>query len=302
MIAHSRHTMRALLLVPCLLALGACGTRHAATVARKPDPPAPAPSPAGVAAASVEPVEKAKALQPPAPSATPPPTEPPPPPQPAVVERVAVPGDLQASVVRGPDGAPPRIVFMPGVCSNAYAYLHEFPEAARAHGGIVAIEGDRPCGPSENGFHSFSWDPAHQRARLEAALAAAGVDTIPREGLTLVGYSAGAAIGELIVQLWPERYSRVVLIGSPVDPSVVHLGAARGVVTMSCSLDVPARMRGAAKRLTARGIPATYLEMPGCYHGMIADGERVFAAAFDWLDDNALPPKDDAHDWTLGAR
>jgi hypothetical protein len=58
---------------------------------------------------------------------------------------------------------------------------------------------------------------------------------------------------------------------------------------MSCSRDVPGRMRDAARRLVLAGVPATYLEMPGCTHGNLADGDRVFAAAFDWLSVNARP-------------
>jgi hypothetical protein len=52
---------------------------------------------------------------------------------------------------------------------------------------------------------------------------------------------------------------------------------------------VPGRMRDAARRLVLAGVPATYLEMPGCTHGNLADGDRVFAAAFDWLSVNARP-------------
>jgi hypothetical protein len=46
-------------------------------------------------------------------------------------------------------------------------------------------------------------------------------------------------------------------------------------------------MREGARRIAAAGIPATYLEMPGCTHGNVADGERVFGEAFDWLAANA---------------
>ncbi len=202
----------------------------------------------------------------------------------ATVERVAVPGDVPAAIVRGPSGTPPRIVFMPGRCSNAYAYLLSFPEAARAHGGVIAIDGDKPCGAAGSGFRSFTWDPARQDARIAAALAAAaGTTTLPNDGFTLIGYSAGAGIGELMVQLWPDRYPRVVLIGAPSDPRHSRLAHARAVVTMSCALDVPGRMKGAARRIEAAGVPATYIEMPGCTHGNVGDGERVFAAAFDWF-------------------
>jgi pimeloyl-ACP methyl ester carboxylesterase len=207
--------------------------------------------------------------------------------EPARVEQVDVEKDLPASVVRGREGQAPHIVFLPGVCSSAYAYLVSFAGAARAHGGVVGIDGDKPCGAAGSGFRSFSWDPVRQDTRLQAALAAAGVSAPSPEGLTLVGYSAGAGIGELMVQRWPKRYARVVLIGAPSDPSPLRLAGARGVVTMSCSRDVPGRMRDAARRIVAAGVPATYLEMPGCTHGNVADGERVFETAFDWLADHA---------------
>jgi pimeloyl-ACP methyl ester carboxylesterase len=202
-------------------------------------------------------------------------------PAPAKVEAVLVPGDLVASVVRSKDGAPPVTVFMPGMCSNGNAYLQTFPEAARKHGGVVAIEGDQPCGAS--GFRTFSWDAGRQHARVEAALAAAGLAEIPRGGITLVGYSQGAALAEQMVQRWPDRYARVVLIGAPTDPAPKNFARARAVVTMSCSLDVPARMKQAAQATSRAGVPATYFEMPGCRHGNVAEAERIFDETFDWL-------------------
>jgi pimeloyl-ACP methyl ester carboxylesterase len=192
-------------------------------------------------------------------------------------------------LVRALGGAAPAIVFMPGRCSNAYAYVLGFPEAARAHGGVIAIDGDKPCGAPGSGFRSFTWDPRLQDARVAAALAAVGVTSFPKNGVTLVGYSAGAGIGEQMVQLWPERYPRVVLIGAPSDPRPERLAHARAAVTMSCALDVPGRMKHAASAISAAGVPATYLEMPGCTHGLIADGERVFDAAFRWLAAHATP-------------
>jgi pimeloyl-ACP methyl ester carboxylesterase len=222
-----------------------------------------------------------------------PPSAPPTPAAPARVERIRVPGDVAASVVRASDGAPPTTVFLPGLCSNANAYLHAFPEAARRQGGVFAIEGDQPCGALE-GFRSFSWDASKLHARIEAAAAAAGLTAVPREGLTLVGYSQGAALGEQLVQRWPSRYARVVLIGAPTDPSASKLAEARAVVTMSCARDVPWKMKEATSRFVRAGIPSTYLEMPGCTHGNIADGDVTFDAAFDWLRTNARPIRDEA--------
>lgn len=213
--------------------------------------------------------------------------------EPARVERIRVPGDGVASLVRSSAGTAPTTVFLPGLCSNAHAYLQAFPEAARRQGGVIALEGDQPCGTLA-GFRSFSWDAAKLHGRIEAAAAAAGLAAVPRDGLTLVGYSQGAALGEQLVQRWPERYARVVLIGAPTDPSAARFAEARAVVTMSCSRDVPGKMKEATSRFLKAGIPSTYLEMPNCTHGYITDGDRTFDAAFDWLRANARPPKAEA--------
>ncbi len=213
--------------------------------------------------------------------------EAPTPEEPAKVEKILVPGDLVASVVRAKDGAPPLTVFMPGMCSNGSAYLQTFPEAARTQGGVVAIEGDQPCQP---GFRSFSWDAAKQHARVEAALAAAGVREIPAEGITLIGYSQGASLAEQMLQRWPERYKKVVLIGAPTDPSAKSLAAAHSVVTMACDRDGAApRMRQAAKTASKVGVPATYIEMASCTHGNVTEGEVIFGRTFDFLRQNERP-------------
>jgi pimeloyl-ACP methyl ester carboxylesterase len=98
-----------------------------------------------------------------------------------------------------------------------------------------------------------------------------------------VGYSLGATLAENLVQRWPERYDRVALIGSPRDPRPDRLKTARAVATLSCSRDVPQRMRGAVTVLGAAGVSARYFEMPGCTHGNLADGDRVFDDVLTWL-------------------
>jgi pimeloyl-ACP methyl ester carboxylesterase len=192
--------------------------------------------------------------------------------------------------VRGSAGSELRTLFLPGLCSNAYAYLLAFPEAARAQGGVVAIEGDRPCGAEGSGFRSFTWNADLQRRRFEAALAAAAVEA-PADGFTLIGYSSGASIGELMHAEWPTLFPRLVLIAPPKDPAVARLRTAAGVVTMACSLDVTTRMKRATTALERAGVPSIYLEMPGCTHGNIADGERLFGEALGWLAKRPLPPE-----------
>jgi pimeloyl-ACP methyl ester carboxylesterase len=209
------------------------------------------------------------------------------------IEPLLVPGDRAASMVRAKAGSAPLTVFVPGICSNASAYLHTFPEAARRQGGVVALEGDQACGNSE-GFRTFSWDAFRLHGRIEAALAAAGVIEVPREGITIVGYSQGAALAEQMVTRWPHRYARVVLIGAPTDPSPRNFGRTRALVTMSCDRDVPARMKQAAQATSRTGVPATYFEMPGCTHGSVGDAERVFDAAFEWMRTSERAPNSEA--------
>ena len=206
---------------------------------------------------------------------------------PAKLEHLRVPGDARAVVVRADDGRPPTTVFLPGICSNAEGYLTAFPEAARAQGGVVAIDGDVPC-QGAPGFHSWSWDTERQGARIEAALAAAGLREIPPEGITIVGYSAGATIAEKLSASHPARFTKAFVLGAPTDVSVPSFQRSRAVVTGACSLDVTARMLSGSVRLAAKRVPSTYVEMPGCTHGQVADAEAVFDQAFSFLRTNAL--------------
>ncbi len=209
-------------------------------------------------------------------------------PAPASVHALTVPGDRLAMVVDGADGrdeanshaTAPKIVFLPGMCSNAAGYLWTFPEAARAAGGVLAIDGDEPC-PGVKNFYTFSWDAEKQHRRIEAALARAG--TANDAPITLIGYSQGAVFAEKLAAKYPERFRKIVLIGAPLDPVASHFAASEAFVTMSCALDVRARMKKAAQGVAARGVPATYVEMPGCAHGAVGDGEAKFAEVFAFL-------------------
>ena len=210
---------------------------------------------------------------------------------PPTVERLLVPGDLVASVIRGTTKKPPLTVFIAGLCSNAEAYLYTFPQAAQKQGGVVAIEGDQLCGPGvDPRYRTYSWDATKQHARIEAAMAAAGVTEIPKEGLTLVGYSQGAAIAEQLAAKYPQRYARIVLIASPSDPVPRDFAKSRALVTMACSRDASlSRMKSTATATTKIGTPATYFQMPDCIHGQVADGENIFGKSFDWLSANERP-------------
>lgn len=274
--------MKAILAALVLVALAGCEGRR---------PPAPSLRTAAnrPVASSVAPSAPTPVASPPAPPAVEIEAPAPPP----VITRIRVPGDIPATLVADPSARPPRVVFLPGMCSVALPYLQSFPEAARDHGGMLALDGDVPC-PNFPGYRQFSWDAGRQHARIEAALAAAGADEVPAEGITVIGYSQGAAIAEQLVQRWPDRYTRAVLIGAPNDLAPAHFAAARGLVTMSCSLDVTTRMREGARKVASLRVPATYMEMPGCRHGGVAEPERIFGEALGWLEEHAKPVRSGA--------
>lgn len=277
------------LAVVLVVALAACGTepaaRRGALATAPPDPTSAAPGDSNAAVGASASSNASSA--PPESVATFAPAEP----APAVVERIAIEGDEPVSFVRAPDGSTPRIVFLAGVCTIGYAYLARFPEAARAHGGGIALEGDQPCAGYPD-YRTFSGDGDKQEKRVEAALDAlmGGSASPPKDGFTLVGYSRGAILAERMSHKWPDRYPRVIVIGSPTDPNAAMLAGAKAVVTMSCSKDVPWRMKGALGGFSYRKIQAAYFEMPDCTHGQVADAERVFGEAFTWLEEHQNMP------------
>jgi len=200
---------------------------------------------------------------------------------PVGVVGIDVPNDLPVFFARGAKDAPARIVFLSGMCTHPGGYLQSFQYAAHARGSMLGLQGDVSCGGD---YRRWSFDLARQNARIEAGFAAAGE---PEPGqlkdVVLIGYSQGARLAEGLAHAYPERYTRVILIGDPADPSAARLATVRAAVMMAGELDAKAHMKSAARALTASGVPTTYLEMPGARHGQMGDAERLMGAALDWV-------------------
>ncbi|MDI3286785.1 hypothetical protein [Polyangium sp. 15x6] len=206
---------------------------------------------------------------------------------PVEVYTLNIPDDLPGFAVPGPDGANPRMLFLHGMCSAGVGDVQAFQFAASEHGGILAVRGDTPCnGAGILRKHSFDLDKLDARIRAAFEVGGGAADD-----LVLVGHSQGAFLGERLAEQWPARYSRLILIGAPTEPSAARLRHVRGAVMVSGEFDVTTRMKQAAEELQAAGIPSTYLEMPGAKHGQMGDAERIFGEAFAWLEKNALPRK-----------
>jgi pimeloyl-ACP methyl ester carboxylesterase len=215
------------------------------------------------------------------------------------IEEVGVDGDLPVYVVRAAAGTDARrTVFLTGSCTTPLDYLKALRHAAAEHGGIVAVQGDRPC---RDGTRRWSPDTIATSTRIHAALHAAGFDepataATATTATTLVGYSQGAERAEWLAHRFPLEYTRFVLIAGPIVPSRDRLAGARGVVTLAGYGDVRENMANGAKRLRRALIPALYMELPGIQHGLLSPAAgSVVGKAFDWLEENALegapPPR-----------
>ena len=203
----------------------------------------------------------------------------------ARVEEVEVPGDLPVFVVRGKRGGE-RIVFLHGLCGHPQAYAHSFRHAAARVGTMIALQGNVSCGP---GYRDWSCPPAKVDERVEAAFRALGDQSELRD-LILIGYSSGGTFAELLVMRNPERYTRAILIANPRRPAFYRLKSLRSAVLMAGERDRHDLMKAGDRDLKNRGIPSTFMVLPGATHGEMGnDAERVMAKALQWLKENDRP-------------
>lgn len=202
---------------------------------------------------------------------------------PAGLVEVPVAGEPTSFVLGVPPGSLPRLVYLHGMCSGPEGMLQSFEGAARAHGGVLGLTGDKSC---PDGQHAFTVDATRQQRRLEktlAGLATAGDGALPE---VLIGYSQGASVAERLAAAHP--YPFVVLIGSPREPSPANLANVRAVVLVSGEKDMARpKMKAARAACEAAGIPAHYIEMPGARHGELPDGDAVIDEALTWMREHA---------------
>jgi predicted esterase len=207
------------------------------------------------------------------------------PPRPVGVETVDGGDDLPAFVVRA--SAPSRdpraaFLFIPGMCVHPGGYIQAFQYAAAARGDLVALQGDVSC-DSAGSARRWSGDLETMNRRIEKAFRDAGLGE-PSD-VVVIGYSQGAERAQRLVARWPSRYTRAVLIASPVTPSPLELGRARAVVLMAGTFDgAQASMREAVAPLRRAGVAATFIELRGARHGQMGLApEPAMAEALDFV-------------------
>jgi pimeloyl-ACP methyl ester carboxylesterase len=192
----------------------------------------------------------------------------------------------QTFVMRGGPRGPARMVFLHGMCGHGHGYAQSFQWSASKFGTLIAPQADIRCGKGE--WAKWSNDLVALDARIQEAFRALG-HTDPIDDLVIMGYSQGATRAEALARKWPERYTRLVLMGAPQRPSPRGLSV-RAAVMMAGERDRQDLMKAAARSFTAAGIPATFLVLPGATHGAMGQNpERSMGEALAWLFEHSVP-------------
>lgn len=203
---------------------------------------------------------------------------------PRLLEEIEVPGDLPAYVIhRRGDASRMRAVFLAGSCTHPETYLAAFEKEVADHGDLIALQGDVPCPGSDPKLRKWSTDAERMTKRIDAALRAAGIESA--RGLTLIGYSQGAERAEWLSKYDQRKFTKFVLIASPIVPSPARLSGARAVVTMAGRGDEREKMSAGARDLRHARLRALYIELPSTHHGQLHDDDGpLFDQAFSWLE------------------
>jgi pimeloyl-ACP methyl ester carboxylesterase len=146
------------------------------------------------------------------------------------------------------------------MCVHPQGYVMSFAHAAAEHGVVIGLQGDLTCNGEPN-MSRWSYDIERTNRRIDDAFAAAG-EPAPTDAIA-IGLSQGADLAEKLAARWPQKYTRVILIASPLDPKP-HTAKA---VLMAGNYDISnARMRAAATKL---GPNATFISLGNAYHGQL---------------------------------
>ena len=261
-----------------------------ARTASESPPPAVATTPDVHTAADARPVESATLAAAPVTSTPLPAPDPVPAPLPEGITpgeetRLAVPRDRAAIVVHAPAGVRGAIVYLHGVCGDAYAPRSWYGAATR-YGTLITLLGDDACKGRPG---RFRWRKNNEllQSRIDRALAAvkeARGGQLDTEELTIIGYSQGASRAEAVALRELSRCKRVVLGSPPSAPDPDDFSPEQSIAVVAGALENNDVRREGVERLRAAGVRATFMPLPGAYHGQYgAEGERVMGEALAWL-------------------
>jgi len=184
-------------------------------------------------------------------------------------------------VLRGAPRGPEKLVFLHGMCGHGLGYAQSFQRSAAKVGTLIAPQGDVPCdgGPSAR----WSKDVAALDARITAAFRALG-HADPIGDVIVIGYSQGATRAESLAREFPERYTRLVLMGGPYAAKSRGLETLRAAVALAGDRDRKDLMQASARTLQGARVPATFLVIPDAPHGSMGSRpEQTMGEVFAWI-------------------
>lgn len=206
--------------------------------------------------------------------------------------RVPVPDDRGALAIFGAPTDARVLVYLPGKCGNARAPIEAFPEAARAHGTLVVLEGDIPCPRSTRRRWGSDITAIDRRVRaaVDAVSAARvsggspGIVPLDPRRATVLGYSEGALRAESLARQFPDRYPTAVILASPRKPSAASFARTDRVAFVVGANDRKDEMRDGAEDTRKAGRTSRFFLLPAATHGKYGpEGERVMAEVLDFV-------------------
>jgi pimeloyl-ACP methyl ester carboxylesterase len=194
---------------------------------------------------------------------------------------------LPTFVMRGEPRGEARLVFLHGMCGHGLGYAQSFQFSAARWGTLIAPQGDRVCGSGP--WALWSADIVALDARIISAFRALGQKD-PIDDIVAMGYSQGATRAEALARKYPERYTRLILMGAPNTVRTAGLRALRGAVMMAGEHDRQDRMKAGVRALTSIGEPCTFMQIPEATHGAMGrTPEETMGEALEWLFKHSKP-------------
>jgi pimeloyl-ACP methyl ester carboxylesterase len=199
------------------------------------------------------------------------------------IETLEADGKPPVYALRGGPRGPERLVFLHGMCGDGLGYAQSFQNAAARRGTLIAPQADIPC---EGGGARWSKYIDALDSRITAAFRALGHQE-PIDDMLIIGYSQGATRAEALARKFPERYTRLILMGGPYAADPKGLETLRGALAMAGERDRLDLMQASARVLKAAQVPATFLVIPEATHGSMGPHpEKTMDEAFAWLAEN----------------
>jgi pimeloyl-ACP methyl ester carboxylesterase len=163
-------------------------------------------------------------------------------------------------------------------------YAQAFQFSAAKKGTLIAPQGDVSCGGV---WSKWSTNLTSLDARITETFRALGAPE-PGGEVVIIGMSQGATRAIELARKFPERYTRLVAMAAPTALERGELSRLRGAVLMAGERDRRDLMLASQRALSASGVPATFLLIPGATHGAMGPTpEATMNAALEWLWQNS---------------